>query len=329
MTSRRRFLAVSAAGSACAVAGLAPRALAQLVGKATRMVVGFPPGGSADVVARLIVDQTKGYATTIIVDNKPGAGGRIALENVKNAEPDGAAMILTPASMLVIYPHVYRKLAYDPFRDFAPVTTVCSSAFLLSVGPAVPATVKTLADFLQWCKANPKEASYGSSGAGSMPHFTGVMLARAAGVPLMHVAYKGAAPAMQDLLGGQIAANISVLSNALPHAQSGKLRALATSGPKRSAFLPNVPTLKESGFTELEAVEWFGVLVPAKTPSETISKLNAAIRDALKTKLVQEGLARLAFEPGGESPAEFARIVKADYDKWGPIVKASGFTAEE
>ena len=176
MTSRRQFLSVSAAGAACAAAGFAPRALAQLVGKATRMVVGFPPGGSADVVARLVVDQTKGYAATIIVDNKPGAGGRIALENVKNAEADGATMVLTPASMLVIYPHVYRKLAYDPFRDFAAVTTACSSAFLLSVGPAVPATVKTLADFLQWCKANPKEASYGSSGAGSMPHFTGVML---------------------------------------------------------------------------------------------------------------------------------------------------------
>lgn len=329
MLTRRRFVTASTTALASAAVGLRPRAFAQTLQKTARIVVGFPPGGSSDVVARLIADRMRsGYAPAVIVENRPGAGGRIGLEHVKNAETDGSAMVQTPASMIMIYPHIYKKLTYDPLTDFAPVTRVCTFVFAVSVGPAVPDNVKTVAELVQWLKANPKQASYGSPAAGSVPHFTGVLLGRAAGVELTHVAFKGGAPAIQDLIGGQIPMSINVLSEALPQHKAGKLRILATTGPKRSPYLPDAPTLKESGFN-LEGTEWFGVFVPAKTSAETVAKLNAALREALKTKEVTEGFAKFAFEPAGESPAEFAALVKSEYDRWAPIVKSTGFTAED
>ncbi len=329
MLTRRRFVTASATALASAAAGLTPRAFAQTLQKTARIVVGFPPGGSSDVVARLIADRMRGgYAPAVIVENRPGAGGRIALDHLKQAESDGSAMVQTPASMIVIYPHIYKKLAYDPLVDFAPVTRVCTFVFAVSVGPAVPDSVKTVADLVQWLKANPKQASYGSPAAGSVPHFTGVLLGRAAGVELTHVAFKGGAPAIQDLIGGQIPMSINVLSEALPQHKAGKLRILATTGPKRSPYLPEAPTLKESGFN-LEATEWFGIFVPARTSPDTVAKLNAAILEALKSKEVTEGFAKFAFEPAGESPVEFAKLVKSEHERWGPIVKSTGFTAED
>lgn len=215
MLTRRRFIAATAAAG---VSVARPRrAQSQAAGKLTRMIVGFPPGGSSDVVARLIIDQMKGYASTIIVDNRPGAGGRIALEVAKASAADGSVVVLSPASMIVLYPHLYKPLGYDPVQDFIAVTTVCAFPFVLSVGPMVPREVKTLADFIGWCKANPKLASYGTSGAGSMLHFAGMMLARAANFEFTHVPYKGASPALQDLLSGQVASTVGVLGIALPH----------------------------------------------------------------------------------------------------------------
>jgi tripartite-type tricarboxylate transporter receptor subunit TctC len=329
MLTRRRFVTASATALASAAAGFTPRAFAQTLQKNARIVVGFPPGGSTDVVARLIAERMRGgYAPAVIVENRPGAGGRIALDHMKNAESDGSAMVLTPASMIMIYPHIYKKLSYDPLADFAPVTRVVTFVFAVSVGPAVPESVKTVAELMQWLKANPKQASYGSPAAGSVPHFTGVLLGRAAGVELTHVAFKGGAPAIQDLIGGQIPMSVNVLSEALPQHKAGKLRILATTGPERSRYLPDAPTLKESGF-DLASTEWFGIFVPVKTSAETIAKLNAAIREALKSKEVTDGFAKFAFEPAGESPAEFAKLVKSEYERWAPIVKSTGFTAED
>lgn len=262
MLTRRRFVAASAAAGAWSAT---PRpARSQAPGKLARLVVGFAPGGSSDVTARLLVDQMKGYAATIIIDNRPGAGGRIAVEAVKAGAPDGSIMLLSPASMIVLYPHLYKPLGYDPVQDFAAVTTVCAFPFVLSVGPLVPREVRTLAHFIGWCKANPKLASYGTSGAGSMLHFAGMMLARAANFDFTHVPYKGASPALQDLLGGQVASTVGVLGIALPHIQSGNLRALAMTGATRSSFLPNVPTLTEAGYPGLEITEWQGLFVPAQ-----------------------------------------------------------------
>jgi len=326
MLSRRRFVA-AAAGAGASIA--APRrAQSQVVGKLTRMIVGFAPGGSSDVTARLLVEQMRGYASTIIIDNRPGAGGRIAVETAKAGAPDGSVLLLSPASMIVLYPHLYKPLGYDPVQDLIAVTTVCAFPFVLSVGPLVPRDVRTLADFIQWCKANPKLASYGTSGAGSMLHFAGMMLARAANFDFTHVPYKGASPALQDLLGGQVASTVGVLGIALPHIQAGNLRALAMTGATRSSFLPDVPTLTEAGFPGLEITEWQGLFVPAKTPPPVVHALNRSVRDALDTAEVKAGLIKLSFEAGGTSPEQFADIVRADIARWEPIVKASGFTPE-
>lgn len=301
-----------------------------LLNKTLKIVVGFPPGGSADILARALAQQLEGLAPSVIVDNKPGAGGRLALETVKNAEADGSTVVLSPASMIVLYPHLYKKLGYNPASDFAAVGRVAAAPFVFAVGPAVPSTVKNLADFAQWANANPNQAAYGSSGAGSMPHFTGVSLGKSMKVDMLHVAYKGAAPAMTDLIGGQVTANVSVMSNALPQIQAGKVRALAVSSPQRSPALPQTPTLAELGHPEATAIEWFGVFAPAKTPANVVAALNKAITDATRTKAFQDILAKGAFESvPAEAPAAFATAVQSDINRWGPVVKASGFTPED
>jgi tripartite-type tricarboxylate transporter receptor subunit TctC len=245
--SRRRFVA----GVLAALAGTASgsQAWAQVVGKPARIVTGFPPGGSTDIVARVLADRMRGqYAPNIIVENKPGAGGRIALEFVKAGEADGSLILLSPAGMFTIYPHVYKKLEYDAFADFTPVSTLVGYSFAITVGPSVPAQVRTLADLMQWYKANPKSAAYGTPGAGSAPHFIGTILARLAGVPLNHIPYKGMAPVMQDLMAGQIPVGMLTVGDVVAHAKETRMRVLATSGPARSPFLPNIPTAAESGF---------------------------------------------------------------------------------
>jgi tripartite-type tricarboxylate transporter receptor subunit TctC len=184
-------------------------------------MVGFPAGSSPDFVTRLLAEYVKDYAPSIIVDNRPGAGGRLPLEALKGGERDGSLMVLTPGDQVALFPHVYAKLGYDALRDFAPISTVCMVQFLFVVGSLVPPEVKTVTDFITWCRANPKLASYGSPGEGTRPHFMGVSLARSAGVEMTHVPYKGGPPIVQDLLAGQIATGVVVVSNVLPHIQSG------------------------------------------------------------------------------------------------------------
>lgn len=331
MFTRRHFLAASAAGIASTLASLPARVDAQVTQKSARIVVGFPPGGSTDVLARMFGEKLrKGYAPTVIVDNRPGAGGRIALEHVKKAgEADGSVMGLTPTSLLVLFPHIYKKLAYDPFRDFAPVSTCAVVDLVFSVGPAVPEGVKTLANFVKWAKANPKEAAFASSGAGSIMHILGDMFGRAAGIEFTHVPYKGEAPAVQELIGGQIASSINVPSSILPHAKAGKARVLVTSGAKRSPFLPEIPTFAELGYKEVVAQEWFGFMAPAKTPPELVEKIGAAVAEAVKAPDISERLAEFGFEPSAIKSKEFAALIKAEHDRWGPVVKASGFSIED
>jgi len=293
------------------------------------MLVGFTPGGSLDFVARLLVNEIKSYSSSsFVVDNRPGAGGRVAMDALKGGAADGSIMVLTATDIIALYPHVYKTLSYDALKDFAPVTTVCNVSIVLTVGPKVPGKVKTLADFIAWCRANPKEASYATPGAGTALHFTGVMLARTAGFEFVHVPYTGPG-AVQDVLAGQVAASIYPIGTPLPYVQAGSLRALATTGPQRTPFLPDVPTVREAGYPQLETTGWFGVLVPAKTPAEIINRLNSAIREALKTDAVKAGLATLAFEPAGASPSDFAKLIKSDFERWGPIVRASGFMPDE
>jgi tripartite-type tricarboxylate transporter receptor subunit TctC len=327
----RRHLIAAAALAGAAYAPVASFAQAQTaLDKPVKIIVGFPPGGSVDTVARLLAEQLRGtYAPTVIVENKAGAGGRIGAQAVKAGDADGTQILITPASILTIYPHVYKKLGYDTLADFTPVSSAATVTFALSVSSAVPATVKTLADYVAWAKANPKDANYGSPAAGATPHFVGVMLGRAGGVALNHIPFKGGAPLVSDLLGGQVQSGVNVLPEVLQHHLSGKLRILAVSGAKRSKFLPNVPTMAESGFKDVAADEYFGVFVPAKTPPDVVAKLNTAIRAALKTQPVIDGLTKASFELGGESPAEFGKIIKSELERWGPVVKASGFSSED
>jgi tripartite-type tricarboxylate transporter receptor subunit TctC len=333
MINRRRFVTASATGLAVASTCRMPRALAQIGGshaggKTTRLMIGAPPGGSLDFVARLLANQMSGYASPLIVDNRAGAAERIALEVLKNSPADGSVFMLTGSSAIALLPHVYKQLRYDPSKDFMPVTTVCTFSFLLSVGPLVPTSVKTLDGFVQWCRANPRQATYGTLGAGTPHHFLGFMLARAAGFEFTHVPYQGGA-AIQDLLAGRIAATIFPVANTLPHVESGNLRGLVMTGRQRCAQLPDVPTMQEAGYPALEDVDWFGIFVPAQTPADTVARLNAAVHDALKAREVGAGFEKLAFDPAGSSPAEFARLISMDSERWGPVVKASGFRPEE
>jgi tripartite-type tricarboxylate transporter receptor subunit TctC len=327
---RRRVLLGSAAALAWAAAGVPRLVSAQTTGKPARILVGFPPGGGADIVARQLAERLRGaYAPAIVVENRPGAGGRIAVEAAKNAEPDGSTILLSPNPMITLYPHIYRKLAYDPMRDLAPVTSVCSFPLVLVAGPGVPAEVKTASDLVRWAKANPRQGSYGTSAPGSTQHFIGVMFARAADVELTHVGYKGGGQAMQDLLGGQLPMMIATPPTIMASLQAGKLRALAVTGTRRSALLPDVPTFAESGYAGIDMRDWFGVFLPAKASSETVSKLNAAVREAIGSKEMAEAFARIAIEPGGESPEECAQLIAAESRTWSAIVKASGFVGDD
>jgi tripartite-type tricarboxylate transporter receptor subunit TctC len=322
MHNRRHFMALSAAALVMEVPGLAE---ARTVDRPARLMVGFPAGSSPDFVARLLAEHLKDYAPTIVVDNRPGAGGRLPLEALKAAERDGSIMVLTPGDQVALFPHVYAKLGYDSGRDFAPVSTVCTVDFILTVGPLVPPEVKTVADFVTWCRANPKQANYGSPGEGTRPHFMGASFAKEAGLAMTHVPYKGGPPIVQDLLAGQIACSLTVVSNALSNVQSGKLRALAITAPKRSPLLPAVPTIREAGYPAAEGVEFFELFVPAGTPESVIAQLNSQVRNALQSETFKEGLAKQGFGPAGSTPAELRQLVELDIGRWGAIVKQTGF----
>jgi tripartite-type tricarboxylate transporter receptor subunit TctC len=231
-------------------------------------------------------------------------------------------------SMLGIYPHIYKKLAYDPVADLTPVSLGCVFDFGFAVGPAVPASVRTVPEFLAWCKANPGQANFGSPAAGSVPHFIGALLGKQANVDIKHIAFRGTQPAILDMLGGQIPAVSGPVGEFTQHLASGKCRLLATSGAKRSRFAPTVSTLTEQGLKDMAFTEWFGFYLPAKASPDIVQRLNAAIRAALTQADDIDGLGLMGLEAQGSTPAELAAMLKYDGERWGPLVKAIGFTAE-
>lgn len=326
---QRRQL-IQAAASATALGALAPFSAFSQGLEQVKIFYGFPPGSAGDSVARRVAEKLAGTPYSRLagfVENKPGAGGRIAIETLKNSPADGSVLALAPVSALAVYPYIYPNLAYKP-EDVTQVSIGAIMFHGLAVGPAVPAEVKTLKDFLAWAKANPAQASYGTPGAGSMPHLLGALLGLRAGVELKQVPYRGTVPSITDLVGGQIAAAMNPSGDYLQHIKTGKVRVLATSGRKRSPYLPDVPTFMELGYPDVTSEEWFGFYAPAKTPAATIVTANAAITSALKDKAVIDALAVVGLVARGSTPQEMAADQKAEYERWGPLVKQIGFTAE-
>ncbi len=329
MMTRRQLLSALSAGFAMNAAALVRDGWAQSGGGIARILVGFPPGGTSDVIARLLAGAMTDYASAVVVENRAGAGGRVAIESLKSAARDGSIFLITPVATMTLYPHVYKSLPYDPLRDFTAVTTVAAAPSLLTIGPKVPAAVRTLADFIAWCRANPAQATYGSPGAGTSPHFIGVQFGRAAGFEYIHVPYQGNAPAAQDVLGGQIASSVLTIDSTLPYVLSGSLRALATTGAQRSTFLPDVPTFIESGYPAIQLVDLWAAFVPEKTPDERVGRLNTAIQKALGSSTVKAGLTRLSIEVSAIARDDFATLLKSDFERWGSIVRASGFMPQD
>jgi tripartite-type tricarboxylate transporter receptor subunit TctC len=324
MLTRRTVLAVP---SLMAV-GLRPLR-AQPLKKTVHLIVGFPAGGATDLIARILADRLRGsYAPAVVVENRPGGAARVAVDYIKNAEPDGSEVLFTPDFPLTVYPHSFRTLSYDPMRDLVPVAPASRSTLTFLIGPAVPDKVASLSDFVSWCKSNPDKAIYATTSAGGTPHFVGVMLAGAAQVPLTPVHYRGGAPALQDLIGGHVPASVNPMGESLPYATSGKIRILAVTSSARSKFLPDVPTMLEAGYNVV-LDSWLGAFVPAKTPPEAVRALNIAIGEAVRSPGMIESLAKIGSETKFEAPDQFAVTVRADMERWGPVVKASGFVAEE
>jgi tripartite-type tricarboxylate transporter receptor subunit TctC len=313
MLNRRSFSVYGVA------AGLGSSAFAQ--SEALRIVVGFPAGGIMDVIARELGEALKPHlgGRAVIVEAKPGAGGRIGVAAVRTAPADGNTLLFTPSSIMTLYPHVFSKLGYDTLKDFVPISPVCLSSNALAVGMHVP--VNTLGEFIAWCKANPKDASYASPGAGSGPHFLGAQIASTAGIEMLHVPYKGAPDILNDLYGGRIASFVTALSNAVQPHLGGKMRVLVTTAPKRSTLLPNVQTAAEAGFPQLTGVEWFGLLAPAGTDPGRVAVLSASVAKAMASDRIKEAFDKLVMEPTSSSSADFAKTIRADTDRWGVIAK--------
>lgn len=331
MNHRRHFIETASAAALLATVGSRAWAQSGLPLEQVKIFYGFPAGSSGDIVARRVGEKLAGSAYTrngAVVENKPGAGGRIALDVLKPAPADGTHLALTPFSMLALFPHVYSKLAYDANKDFVPVSMAAVMQHGLAVGPMVPANVKSVKDFLAWAKANPKDASYGSPGAGSTPHFIGALMGLSAGVELKHVPYRGSIPGVTDVVGGQIAAMVTPHGDFIANHKAGKMRILATSGSKRSPFVPEVPTFAEQGFPDLVVDEWFSFYAPARTPAPVIAAANAAINAAVRDKAVIDALALVGLIAQGSTPEELGRSQKEQFDKWGPLIRKVGFTAE-
>ena len=327
MLNRRQLFA----GAGLAAIALPPRlsfAADEPIASA-RVLCGFPAGGTTDAVSRRIADKLQGtYAKVALVDNKPGAGGRLAVDELRRSPADGSTLLLTPAAMITLYPHIYNKLPYR-IEDVAAVCTVCQLSFGFGVGPAVPASVKTLKDYLAWVKADPAVGNYASPGSGSPPHLIGALLAKESGIDLRHVPYRGSAPGIQDLLGGQIQAMTSPIGDYLPHLKSGKLRLLATSGTTRSRFAPEVPTYAEQGFKNLTMSEWYGFFLPAAASADVVRRAANAVRQAVAVPEVVQAFAQLGMEASANTPTELAKAVRDENAAWGPLVKSVGFKPED
>jgi tripartite-type tricarboxylate transporter receptor subunit TctC len=302
-------------------------ALALLPGVAfaqARMISAFPPGGAVDILARVFAEEiAKSSGRPMVVENITGAGGVLAMQNLKAAAPDGNTLAAIVDSSLVVYPHTAARPLYNALTDFTPIAHAGTTVMALAIGSHVPA--KDLAEFVAWAKGNPDKSSFGASGGGATLQFYGGLIGQAVGVPLVHVPYKGVGPAVADMVGGQIAASIAPMGPLQPHLKSGKARALAHSGSARIPSARDVPTFRELGYPALELPVWFGVVGPAGMKPDVAARINETLVQAMRMPAVRERMARLDLEVRELNAAEFAALVKSDYERWGRIVKASGW----
>ena len=327
---RNSFLccaALSAGFAAAAQSALAATDSHAFPARPVRIVVPFPPGSGTDIVARTIASSLTGaWRQPVVVENRPGAGGTIAGELVAKATADGYTLMLGNVSTLAIARALYPKLAYDPLRDFAPVTLITTSENVVVVHPSLAVdSIKTL---IAYAKARPGQINYASAGSGTTTHLGGAMFSSMADVEMTHVPYKGSAPALTDLLAGQTQLMFSSVPTALPHIKSGRLRALATTRLARSAVLPELPTVHESGIRDFDISLWQGLVAPAATPRDIVTKLNKAVRAGIAAPDVRGRLTAQGLDPVGDTPEQFGAYIRSEAAKWAKVVKATGAKPE-
>ncbi len=320
MMHRRQF---SKALWGLSVASLGAQVQAQ--SQSVKLLVGFAAGGSVDLTARALADALKdSLGRTVIVENRPGAAGRLVLEAVKQAKPDGDTLMLVPHGPMTLFPWIHRNLRYDPSKDFTPLGRVCVVDYALTTGPATPA--KTIGEYLQWARDPKNKASFGSPGAGTIPHFIGQGFTQRTRTDIVHVPYKGSALTMVDLMGGNVSLGVSPLADAIEHHRNGKVRILATTGSQRSTSLKDVPTLREVGI-DLVVDGWYGVYAPAGLPEAQLQALSKALELAVMKQ--EEFFLKNAMRAAPLRPEALAQLQRTEMAQWEPWVKASGFRAED
>src|SRR5689334_3539487 len=293
----------------------------------SKIVVGFPAGQATDIVARLIAERIGPIlGETIIVENRPGQGGSIALSQLAKTAPDGRTLVLAPLASMVANPHLYKSVGYDTLKDFAPVTLVGDLPILFVVNPSLP--VKNVAELIAYAKANPDKINYSSSGNGTLSHLGMEDFKRRAGISLMHVPYRGSPPAMTDLVAGVVSVGMDTVTVTQPFVQAGSLRAIASAYSQRIPSLPDVPTLAEQGFPGFGIAAWIGFVAPAGTPRERVDALNAAVSKVVQTEEIAEKFATLGVIQHLMGPAEFAEFIKSENTRWSEVVKAAGVRVE-
>ena len=319
---RRQVVALLTAGV------LAPTARAQAFPtKPIKVLIGVPAGGTQDVLTRAIADAARSSLGTIIIDNRGGAAGRIAVDIVKNAEPDGHTLLLGTAGMMTMFPNAYRNLSYDPVRDFIPIVNAASFELAMTIHKDVPAT--TLAEFIAWAKTQGNRVSFASYGAGTPSHFLGEMLNRSAGLQMVHIPYKGSTPARQDVMGGTVPVYFDTVGGAITMLPSGRIKVLATSGAKRSPPMPAIPTFVELGYKDVVASAWFSYYAPAKTPKPVVDKLRAEFAKAVNSREVRQQLLVNGMYPVGDGPEALLKTMREDTERWGRIMRAVNFVATD
>lgn len=316
--------AAAAIAAACLAAGVHAQAFPS---RGVTVTVGFAPGGGTDTAARIVAQKlSENIGQPVVVENKAGAGGNIAAQQIALAPPDGYTIHLTSVGPMTVAPHLVKSLGYDPKKDIAPITMGVMFPNVLVVGNAVPA--KSLPEFVALAKQQPGKLTYGSSGIGGAGHLAGELFKQRAGIDMVHAPYKGGGPAITDLLGGRIEMYVSVPSTAQPHIEAGKVRALATTGSRRTATLPSVPTVAESGYPGFEATNWYAFVAPGRTPKEILDYWNREIGKVLADPKVREDLAKHGLDPVPGTRDELAQYIDAETAKWGKVVREARITAE-